>query len=198
MTADRPRGRTAVVDALLSSAQRLVAERGSSDVALREVAEDAGVNFGLVYQYIGTKDQLLTKVYERAAENAARQLQGVEHLDEAVDLLMRSGDGTMARLIARAALDGTGQGVFSGASPAVKILADLAERDAAARGNTLSREQAQVFAALAMVTSLGWRLFGSIALAAADLDTAEQERYSEMVRALLRRFAGEVSGMGGL
>jgi AcrR family transcriptional regulator len=172
---------------LLTSAQRLIAERGPSDVALREVADDAGVNFGLVYQYIGTKDQLLARVYERAARNAAEQLEGVQHLDDAVDLLMRRGDGTVARLIAWAALDGAGRGDVFGASPAVQLLADLAERDAAQRGTPITREQAQVFAALTMVTSLGWRLFGSIALTAAGLDATQQETYAEMARSLFRR-----------
>ena len=106
-----------MVEALVSSAQRLIAERGAADVALREIAEDAGVNFGLVYQYIGTKEQLLSEVYRRAAANAAAQLEHVEHLDDAVDLIMRSGDGTVARLIAWAALEDPGRRDLFGSSP---------------------------------------------------------------------------------
>ena len=41
----RPRGRAEVVAALLDAARTLIAERGP-DVALRDIAERANVNFG--------------------------------------------------------------------------------------------------------------------------------------------------------
>ena len=34
----------------------------------RDIAEHAGVNFGLIYQYVGTKDQLVREVYARGPE----------------------------------------------------------------------------------------------------------------------------------
>src|SRR2546425_12245140 len=49
----RPRGREEVMNALLESARKLIVERGPS-VALRDIADDAGVNFGLLYHYLGT------------------------------------------------------------------------------------------------------------------------------------------------
>jgi AcrR family transcriptional regulator len=52
----RPYGREEVRRALLDAAQRLIAERGPGNVTLREIAEAAGVNFGLVYQYLGTRE----------------------------------------------------------------------------------------------------------------------------------------------
>jgi AcrR family transcriptional regulator len=196
MPAQRRRGRAAAVEALVESAQRLIAERGPAGVSLREVADDAGVNFGLVYQYIGTKEQLLAEVYSRAAAGAAEQLQAAEHLDDAVDLLMQRGDGTVARLIAWAALEqqeNPGRGDLFGSSPALAALATLAERDAAAGGGEMPREQAQVLAALTMAIALGWRLFGPIAVSAADLDPSQIDRYSETARALLRRFAADLT-----
>lgn len=197
MPVDRPQGRTAVVDALVRSAQRLIAEHGSSGVGLREIAEDARVNFGLVYHHVGTKEQLLSEVYRRAAENLAVRLRDLEHLDDAVDLFMRAGDGTTARLVGWAVLEDPRRDAFLLASPAMGILADLVERDAEESGAAVSREQAQIFAALTMVICLGWTLFGPIALAAADLDVAEANRYSPLVRSLVRRFANEVTGKDG-
>jgi AcrR family transcriptional regulator len=188
------------VEALVESAQRLIAERGPAGVSLREIADDAGVNFGLVYQYIGTKEQLLAEVYARAAADAAEQLRGAQHLDDAVDLLMQRGNGTVARLIAWAALEqqgNPGRGDLFGSSPALAALAALAERDAAAGGTEMPPEQAQVLAALTMAIALGWRLFGPIAVAAADLDPAHLERYSETARSLLRRFATDLTLDGG-
>jgi len=102
----RPRGRAEVVAALLDAARTLIAERGP-DVPLRDIAERANVNFGLIYQYVGTKEQLLQEVYLRAARDAADRLAEAEHLDEALAMLMTFGDGTTARLVAWAALGGT-------------------------------------------------------------------------------------------
>ena len=70
MTTERPRGRNEVIEALLRSARKLIAEQGPA-VALRDIADDAGVNFGLIYQYLGTKEQLVREVYGRATDNAA-------------------------------------------------------------------------------------------------------------------------------
>ena len=42
---------------MLDAARTLIAEQGPG-VGLRDIAEHAGVNFGLIYQYVGTKDDL--------------------------------------------------------------------------------------------------------------------------------------------
>src|SRR5439155_6799260 len=105
MTSTRPHGRTEVVEAVLDSARTLIAEQGPG-VGLREIAEHAGVNFGLIYQYVGTKEQLVREVYVRAARSAAERLVDAEHLDDALALLMTFGDGTTARLVGWAALEG--------------------------------------------------------------------------------------------
>lgn len=167
--------------ALLDSARALIAERGP-DVALRDIAEHAGVNFGLIYQYVGTKEQLVREVYVRAARDAAGRLADAEHLDEALAMLMTFGDGTTARLVAWAALGGTESHDLFRDSPALDVLARLMVRDAAESGRTVSLEDARVLAALAMTVALGWRLFGGVALTAAGLDGAHPERYVVRIR----------------
>jgi hypothetical protein len=67
-------------------------------------------------------------------------------------------------------------------SPALDVLTDLARADAARAGRTMSIEDARVFAAMAMIVSLGWRLFGGAALSAAGLDGAHPERYDDRIR----------------
>src|SRR5438874_5342430 len=57
MASARPRGPEEVIAAVLESARELIAERGPG-VALRDIADGAGVNFGLLYHYLGTKEQL--------------------------------------------------------------------------------------------------------------------------------------------
>ena len=63
---DRPRGREAVTEAILDAARRLIAEGGPAGVSLHDVAHEARVNLGLVYRYVGTKDQLIAEVIRRA------------------------------------------------------------------------------------------------------------------------------------
>src|SRR5207247_5045655 len=149
----------------LTSARKLMAERGPG-VALRDIAEDAGVNFGLLYHYFGTKDQLVDVVYRAGAESAAERLASAEHLEDALDDLMHAGDGTAARLLAWAVLEGNGAAPGFRDSPALTVLADLMRRDAEASGATLSDDDARLFAAFAMTVTVGWRLFAETALLA--------------------------------
>ena len=191
---ERPRGREAVVAALVESARRLVAERGPADVSLREIADDAKVNFGLVYQYIGTKDQLLEIVYRTTSEATAAAIGSAATLADAVDLLLQRGDGTAARLIAWSVLESGGSDDLSPwSSTALDALVDLAQKDALSEDRTISREDGQVFAALTVATAIGWRLFGSMSLAAVQLDPADRERHTILVRKMIRRLADDLT-----
>ena len=134
-----PRGRAEVVEAVLDAARTLIAEQGPG-VALRDIAEHAGVNFGLIYQYVGTKDRLVREVYARAARSAAERLTEAVHLDEALALLMTFGDGTTARLVGWAALERTRPGERYRDSPALDVLAGFVVADAAEGGRVVSTE----------------------------------------------------------
>src|SRR5271167_4899462 len=121
VTKPRPRGRQEVMEALLASSRKLIAERGPS-IALRDIADDAGVNFGLIYHYLGTKDQLVDVVYGAAADLAAERLADAGHLDEALERLMTLGDGTAARLIGWAVLEGRGASPAFRDSPTLNVV----------------------------------------------------------------------------
>jgi AcrR family transcriptional regulator len=51
--------------ALLDGAERLLVERGAAAITTRRVADEAGVNHGLVHYYFGSVEQLLVRVLER-------------------------------------------------------------------------------------------------------------------------------------
>ena len=66
--------RSAAEDALLDAAERLLVEVGHAGITTRRVAEEAGVNHGLVHYYFGSIENLLVRVLERfTAELTARQ-----------------------------------------------------------------------------------------------------------------------------
>jgi AcrR family transcriptional regulator len=62
--------------ALLDAAERLLFDFGAAAITTRRVAQEAGVNHGLVHYYFGSVEQLLVRVLERFTERLiARQRQ---------------------------------------------------------------------------------------------------------------------------
>jgi AcrR family transcriptional regulator len=68
--------RLAAEEGLLDAAERLLVEVGYAGVTTRRLAEEAGVNNGLVHYYFGSIENLLVRVLERFTERLiARQRQ---------------------------------------------------------------------------------------------------------------------------
>ena len=66
--------RSAAEDALLDAAERLLVEVGYARITTRRLAEEAGVNHGLVHYYFGSIENLLVRTLERFTERlVARQ-----------------------------------------------------------------------------------------------------------------------------
>ena len=66
--------RSAAEDALLDAAERLLVDVGYSGITTRRLAEEAGVNHGLVHYYFGSIENLLVRVLERFTDRlVARQ-----------------------------------------------------------------------------------------------------------------------------
>src|SRR5215831_10937146 len=60
-----PAARAAAEEALLDAAERLLAGAGYAAVTTRRLAEEAGVNHGLVHYYFGSNENLLVRALER-------------------------------------------------------------------------------------------------------------------------------------
>jgi len=66
--------RSAAEGALLDAAERLLVEVGYAGITTRRLAEEAGVNHGLVHYYFGSNENLLVRALERFTEGLiARQ-----------------------------------------------------------------------------------------------------------------------------
>jgi AcrR family transcriptional regulator len=66
--------RSAAEGALLDAAERLLVEVGYAGITTRRLAEEAGVNHGLVHYYFGSMENVLVRVLERFTERlTARQ-----------------------------------------------------------------------------------------------------------------------------
>ena len=64
-TAERPSARAAAETALLDAAERLLVDVGHAGITTRRLAEEAGVNHGLVHYYFGSVENLLVRALER-------------------------------------------------------------------------------------------------------------------------------------
>ncbi len=60
--------RAAAEAALLDAAERLLVEIGHAGITTRRLAEEAGVNHGLVHYYFGSVENLLVRALERFTE----------------------------------------------------------------------------------------------------------------------------------
>jgi AcrR family transcriptional regulator len=60
--------RSAAEEALLDAAERLLVEVGYAKITTRRLAEEAGVNHGLVHYYFGSNENLLIRALERFTE----------------------------------------------------------------------------------------------------------------------------------
>ena len=68
--------RAAAEEALLDAAERLLADAGYAAVTTRRLAEEAGVNHGLVHYYFGSNENLLVRALERFTERLDRPAAG--------------------------------------------------------------------------------------------------------------------------
>lgn len=60
--------RSAAEEALLDAAERLLVDVGHAGITTRRLAEEAGVNNGLVHYYFGSNENLLVRTLERFTE----------------------------------------------------------------------------------------------------------------------------------
>jgi AcrR family transcriptional regulator len=66
--APKTTARSAAEEALLDAAERLLVDVGYAGITTRKLAEEAGVNHGLVHYYFGSNENLLARSLERFTE----------------------------------------------------------------------------------------------------------------------------------
>ncbi|MFF2083341.1 TetR/AcrR family transcriptional regulator [Nocardia sp. NPDC058176] len=153
-----PTGRDAVRAAVLRHAAQLFAERGPTATSVRDIAERAGINHGLIFRHFGAKENLVAAVLDHL---------GAEHGPE-VDLTGRNPVDPAIRLhltvLARCLLDGYPVGQLQQRFPIMAALVDRAKSAGA------DPHDAALAAANAAALMVGWELFGPFLRAATGLD----------------------------
>jgi len=181
----RPTGRDEIFDAVLDAAERLFAASGPSDVSLRAIAQEAGVNYGLVHRHFGTKDVLFDRLLERYTDRWAARLGGLDYQGALDELLGSSPEtGAYLRLLAWTLLSDRSAG------PA----------DAHRRHATLDQlpalsddpDTSATTTAAALALAFGWRFFNPFIRDALHLEDDPDELRDRM-REHLHRVAGITS-----
>lgn len=176
----RPTGRDEVRSAVMREARRLLSERGPH-VPLRDIADAARVNLGLIHRHIGRKDALLTAVMQDAVRYGAARL---EHLDDAGEaargmVLGASSHPEISRLLAWLALD---------RDAAFPPMVDPSQRPAAAlRRMTSPPPQGDAELLLLFTAVYGWPVLRGTLLDALDIPEADRAGIDERLADLLAR-----------
>ena len=170
---------------LVAAARPLFAARGASEVSLREVAAAAGVNYGLIHHYIGTKDDLLELVLQRASAEWVDYFVDAPTVDDAVTHIMRPKSSEYARIVARSILAGGAPEALLGRSPALAALSQRIVGDIDCPST--SDHDARIAVAAITGMALGWGIFGRYVQEIAGLGDAAEDEVTEAVYALLRR-----------
>ncbi len=74
--------RAAAEEALLDAAERLLVDGGYAGITTRRLAEEAGVNHGLVHYYFGSNENLLVSTLERFTERLLERQRAMYDADE--------------------------------------------------------------------------------------------------------------------
>jgi AcrR family transcriptional regulator len=80
--AQKSAARSAAEEALLDAAERLLVDVGHAGITTRALAEQAGVNHGLVDYYFGSNENLLARALERFTERLIRRQREMYASDE--------------------------------------------------------------------------------------------------------------------
>lgn len=179
----------------MAAAAELFAERGPDGVSLREIAAHAGLNYGLIHQYVGSKDDLLQLVIAQSTSTTAARFAQAGGVGEALELLqgpVGAERPPYPRLLAWAILQGRDPKELAGPAPALpKLIAMLPGKgaDDDLPDNDLSGDPRLRAAAITALT-LGWSLFGTFVSHAAGLDDVAPADAHAAVQSLARRIAG--------
>ena len=178
--APKPRGAVEVQAALLAAAGRLLGERPPGRISGRDLAEEAGVNYGLIHHYFGSKGAVLREALASlAASYAAGDPAGGWSATDPFSMRHRP---DYLRALAFASL--TGQiAELTSVNPVLEAsLTDVARRHGAVEPD----EDIRIDVGLGVVYHLGYCLFEEFLVESLDLEGGDREAVEERLRLILR------------
>lgn len=172
-----PRGKQQVQRALIDAGIKLFSQRGMSNVSVRDLAEEAGVNHSLLFRHFGNKDGLIKAVFEERFEKMGvftndKINPGEDMLETSIRAVMR--DEQLWRLMTFAALEGEDWILQSIPSPYMATTLKELEKSQS-NGSIYSGVEAPVLLASGFALGLGWAVFRKILMSMAGAQNRDFE-----------------------
>lgn len=202
----RPRGREAVMAAVLDAAMTLFAARGPASVSVRDIAAAAGVNHALVHRHFGSKQAVLRAVLERAAHELAAVAATITDSQGGIAQLFAASArrATYWRALARAILDGENPRTLQRDFPTVHRMIELLQTERQQPRKHLDTHSspppldARVVVGTTSALTLGWLLFEPLLLTATGLDQHNREEVQQQVVLMLQTMIARAQPCGGV
>lgn len=174
-----PTGRDAVRSALLHHAADLFAERGPAATSVRDIADRARVNHGLVFRHFGAKENLVAAVLDHLGDlhGPDTDLTGTTPTDPDTRRHLT--------VLVRCLLDGYPVGRLQQRFPIMTALVDRAAATGA------DDRTAALAAANAAALLVGWEMLGPFLRAATGLDDLPEDELRRDVTARATRMLDE-------
>ncbi|MCB1016735.1 MAG: helix-turn-helix transcriptional regulator [Acidimicrobiales bacterium] len=161
----------------MAAARELYLARGSDRVSLRDVAEEAGVAYGLIHHHFRDKDELIASVVAETVTEFQAAMAGAETPVQMLTTFFENPD--MALLVAQLSLRGTPPSWES--YPLVDATVALIETWEP------DPQRARILAAALLASAGGWTVLGPFLRQAIDLDAIDPDRITtELAQALER------------
>lgn len=176
----KPKGPAQVRRALLDATIDLIVSRGT-DISVRTIAEEAGVNHGLIHTYFGSKRALISAAFDEVNRRAAEDLR-----DDGFpipDLANRRG-GELARAIARIRLEQV-DSPFSSHPVTASWLEALSRHRPELTTQTMIE-----MVALASGIALGWAVFADYLCDLLGIDGNQRTHLDQQVADLVAEVGG--------
>ncbi len=180
----KPIGREAVRDALVDAAARMFAARGPSNVSVRDIAAEAGVNHGLVHRHFGSKERLVGAVLDHLSARLDAAIGPDADALPLPELVRRTFATTRAHrlywhVLARAILEGMEPAELQQSFPVVERIVRALQRE---KGLPIDAASA---AALALALGLGMLVFEPYLRAATGLDAGRWRTLEKSLPSLM-------------
>lgn len=174
-------------EALLAAAAELFTTQSPSKVKLRDIAERAGVNYGLIHRHFGTRDDLLRELFRRVTRYGALLIEKSADVDEATARMFSSSAGGFADLFALVALDGADPQSVVGDTSTVDAYTSLIE-ERWAEGPSAAGEpfDPRLLAGFVMINMMMWDLVAPYAKTFSGIDEQTVDELRPEVLRLLQ------------
>src|SRR4030095_10179918 len=189
-----PRGGEAIKEAILQSAEKLLAKYSPTEISLRQIAREANVNHSLVHRYFGTKEKVIVAVHERIISNLGAQFSQIESLDGGnIEKLFQINERNPSRriLLARAMLDGADPQLIRHHFPIMEQLVKLLEKKKS-ESAAPTEYDAETLAAFLTGAVMGWFLYEPYLFAATGLDTRDKSKVHDQIIEILERMSEQL------